>query len=318
MLESSKASNIAGVILAAGEGRRMRPLTESRPKPGLPILGRPAIEIVSEKLLRSGASSLHCNLFHLADRIEETAAEWEWPIVFYREHELLGTAGGIGNMAGDLAGFDVIILHNGDIVSNIEFEPVIAFHRERGVLFTMVLSDSGPPASVLCNPDGEVTGIGAEGTAGSRRRGYTGTAVFGPAALDFFPRDRGGSLVESLLEMIRVRPGSVAGYDASHGMLWSEIGSPESYIGLHRRILIGKERFDPLLEPPPLPLYVADEARVDPGAEWKGFLSVERGAFIETNALLEECIVLDGALVERGAHHRKAIIFPEGVITVKG
>ena len=318
MPESSNRSNVAGVILAAGEGRRMRPLTESRPKPGLPILGRPAIEIISEKLLRSGASSLHCNLFHLAGSIEEMVAEREWPIVFYRELELLGTAGGIGNMANDLAGHDAIILHNGDIVSSLDFGSVIAFHLERGALFTMVLVGSGPPASVLCNQEGEVTDIGAEGTNGSLRRGYTGTAVFSPAALDFFPRGRRGGLVESLLEMIRVKPGSVAGYDAPRGMLWGEIGSPESYIGLHRRILVGKEHFDPLLEPPPLPLYVAEEARVDPGAEWRGFLSVEGGACIEKGALLEECIVLNGALVESEAHHRKAIIFPGGVMTAEG
>jgi NDP-sugar pyrophosphorylase family protein len=317
MLDSSKASNIAGVILAAGEGRRMRPLTEFRPKPGLPILGRSAFEIISEKLLRSGARSLHCNLFHLAGRIEESTAEREWPIVFHREHELLGTGGGIGNMSGDLAEHDLILLHNGDIVSNLDFEPVIAFHEERGALFTMVLGDTGPPASVRCGPDGEVTGIGAEGGSGSLRLGYTGTAVFSPAALDFFPRGRRGGLVESLLEMILARPGSVMGYDASRGMLWDEIGSPESYIGLHRRILVGKERFDPLLEPPPLSLYVSGEARVDPGAEWRGFLSVERGASLERDALLEECVVLDGALVERGARYRRAVIFPEGVMTVE-
>ena len=318
MLESSKAPNIAGVILAAGEGRRMRPLTESRPKPGLPILGRPLIEIASEKLLRSGASSLHCNLFHLADLIEETAAEHEWPILFYRERELLGTAGGIGNMASDLAEYDVIMLHNGDIVSSLDFEPVIAFHLERGALFTMVLTGSGPPASVWCTPDGEVTGIGAERGSGSIRLGYTGTAVFGPAALDFFPKGKRGGLVESLLDMMRVKPGAVAWYDASHGMIWDEIGSPESYIGLHGRILVGKERFDPLIEPPPLSLHVAEDASVDPCTEWKGFLSVERGASVGPGALLEECIVLEGAHVQQGARHRKAIIFPGGVMTLEG
>jgi NDP-sugar pyrophosphorylase family protein len=314
MPDSSKRSNIAGVILAAGEGRRMRPLTGFRPKPGLPVLGRPAIDIIAEKLLRSGASSLHCNLFHLAGLIEEEAEGQKWPISFYRERELLGTGGGIGNMAGDLAGRDTIILHNGDIVSNIDFVPVIAFHSERGALFTMVLVDSGPPASVTCGPDGEVTGIGTEGRKGSCRLGYTGTAVFDPAALDFFPAGRRGGLVESLREMMRARPGSVLGFDASAGSLWGEIGSPESYLGLHKRILVGRERFDPLLEPPPLPLHVSDDASVDPGAAWRGFLSVEGGAVIERDTLLEDCVVLRGARVGRGTGHRRAIVFPQGVL----
>lgn len=310
-------TRIAGVVLAAGEGRRMRPLTEFRPKPTLPIMGRPVIEIAVEKLLRAGASSLHCNLFHLPDLVEERAAEREWPIVFYREEALLGTAGGIGNMAGALADQEVIILHNGDIVSNLDFGPVIAFHRERGALFTMVLTDSGPPASVQCNRDGEVTGIGADAKGGELRLGYTGLAVFSPDALDFFPRGERGGLVECLLEMIRAKRGSVAGYDASRVILWDEIGSPERYIGLHGRILAGRERFDPLLEPPPLPLHVDDEARIEPGAEWRGFLSVEGDGIIERDALLEECIVLKGTRVERGARHRRAVLFPQGVMTLE-
>ncbi len=303
---------MAGVVLAAGEGRRMRPLTESRPKAGLPVLGRPAIEIVCEKLLRAGASSLHCNLFHLGGLLEREAEGRGWPIAFHRERELLGTGGGIGNMAGDLEGSEIIILHNGDIVSNIDFGPVVAFHSERGALFTMVLADSGPPSSVACDPDGVVTGIGGDG--GGRRLGYTGTAVFGPEALGFFPGKGPGGLVESLLAMMRERHGSVVGYDASAGLLWDEIGSPERYIELHRRILVGRERFDPLLEPPPFPLHVSEGASVDPGARWNGFLSVEEGAVVERGALLEDCVVLRGARVERGAEHRGAIIFPQGVM----
>ena len=314
MRGSSKRPEIAGVILAAGEGRRMRPLTEYRPKPCLPVLGRPVLEIIAEKLLRSGVSSLHCNLFHLGELVKACAAERDWPIRFYHEEELLGTAGGIGNMSSDLGDYGTIILHNADIVSDLDFEPVIDFHRKRGSLFTMVLADSGPPASVQCAPEGEVTGIGDEGRRGAVKLGYTGTAVFDPAALPFFPRDEPGGLVDCLLEMMRSRPGSVIGYDASPELRWDEIGSPVSYLRLHRRILAAKERFDPLLEPPPLSLDVAGNARIDPSAEWRGFLSVEGGAVIESDTLLEECVVLDGARVGRGERHERSIIHRDGVI----
>ena len=309
---------IAGVVLAAGEGRRMRPLTDFRPKPALPILGTSAIEIAIRKLLRTGASTLHCNLFHLPDQIEELLAKREWPVALYREEELLGTAGGIGNMAGGLSGHDLVILHNGDIVSNLDFGPVIAFHRGRGSLFTMVLADSGPPASVRCTRDGEVTGIGGEGGAGDLSLGYTGLAVFSPEALEFFPRNERGGLVETLLTMIRERRGSVAGYDASREILWDEIGSLDRYLGLHGRILVGRERFDPLLVPPPLPLYAAEDAMIEPSAEWRGFLSVEGGGVIERDSLLEECVVLRGARAGRGARHRRAVLHPRGVMTLEG
>ncbi len=318
MSENHADMRVAGVVLAAGEGRRMRPLTEFRPKPTLPILGKRMIEIIIEKLLRAGVSSLHCNLFHLPIYIEEILGEKEWPISLYREEELLGTAGGIGNMADGLSGHDLIILHNGDIVSNLDFGPVIAYHRERGSLFTMVLTDSGPPASVQCNSEGEVTGIGGGGSAGDPSLGYTGLAIFSPEALEFFPKGERGGLVETLLTMIREVPGSVAGYDASRDILWDEIGSLDRYLALHGRILVGGEHFDPLLIPPPLPLYAADGATIEPGAEWRGFLSAEGGSIIERDSLLEECVVLKGTRVERGARHRRAVLFPQGVMTLEG
>jgi len=116
---------IEGIILAAGKGTRMAPLTDLMPKPLLPVTGVPILEIAAEKLLRSGASRLHINLFHLGGMIREYTAGKGWPVVFHEEEELLDTGGGIGNMVDDLAGADHILLHNGDIISSIGFEDAL-------------------------------------------------------------------------------------------------------------------------------------------------------------------------------------------------
>jgi NDP-sugar pyrophosphorylase family protein len=143
-------------------------------------------------------------------------------------------------------------------------------------------------------------------------------AILSPGAFDFFPRGKRASLVPILREMIRARPGSVAGYDASaaSGAAWGEIGSPEGYLEIHRKILIDKVRFDPLLDPPPLPLHVGPGAAVDPGAQWRGFLEVGPRAVVRSGASFENCILLEGAVVEGGAH-REEIIFDGGVLAAK-
>ena len=105
---------ITGVVLAAGEGRRMRPLTDLCPKPALPLLGTTSFEVIVEKMLRTGASVIHCNLFHLPDRLTELIGRREWPITAHLEETLLGTGGGIGNMADTLLSSSAIILHNGE------------------------------------------------------------------------------------------------------------------------------------------------------------------------------------------------------------
>ncbi len=310
------AGTVTGVVLAAGEGRRMRPLTELYPKPALPVLGTPVFEVVVEKLLRAGASAVHCNLFHLPGPLLELIGDRGWPLTVHREESLLGTGGGIGNMAGALPGSGVIILHNGDIVSNIELETMISFHLSRGALVTMALLVKGPPPSVAVAVSGDVAGFGSKAGSGHRMLGYAGVALLSPEALRFFPRGESAELVPILEHMIRERPGSVAGFEAGGETLWAEIGSPAGYLSLHRRILAGRESFDPLLEPPPLPLFVSGGAMVDPGSEWQGFLSVQSGARIERNSRLEDCIVLEGARVLEGEHHKNSILFRNGVVTV--
>lgn len=136
---------IAGMILAAGRGTRMRPLSETIPKPLLPVLGVPIFEIIVERLIRSGAARIHANIFHRADRIADFVGGRDWPLTLHRERELLGTGGGVGNMADALAESDCIILQNGDILSAIEFGPAISLHRRRGALVTMIVVPGGEP-----------------------------------------------------------------------------------------------------------------------------------------------------------------------------
>jgi NDP-sugar pyrophosphorylase family protein len=322
MEKKYEGGKTAGIILAAGIGKRMQPLTSILPKPLLPILGTPLFEITAVKLMRSGVSSIHSNLYHLADHIEEFAAARDWPLTFHRENSLLGTGGGIGNMASDLAAFENILLHNGDIVSNVDLPSVLSFHRARGALVTMILSSSVLPASVTYTSRGEIVSIGDRANRtdpDQRDLGYTGMAVISHRALDYFPNNERIGLVEILLRIIGERPGTVMGFDASSagtGCSWGEIGTPAGYLDIHRRILKEKVRFDPLLEPSVLPLHVGRNARISRGVTWHGFLEVGPGAVIESNASLEDCVVLEGTTVPANSVYTESILFPGGVIEV--
>ncbi len=334
----------AAILLAAGLGERMHPLSSIYPKPLLPILGVPLFRIICEKLLRAGATAIHCNLFHLASRIEEFSANEQWPLFFHHEVELLGTGGGIGNMARDLSGFDLILLHNGDILAGIDYHPAISLHRARGALMTMIVIPSNrhedamfgdergttalsmqrphqlPPAAVTINGTGEVTHIGRAQNRHERDAksyGYTGMAILSPEVLSFFPESKRIGLVEVLLSIIENQPGAVIAYNAMNsetGVLWGEVGTPAGYLDIHRMILIDKAYFDPLIEPPPLSIHIGAGASVDPGARWKGFLEIGPRAVIEKNTALENCIILEGTTVREGLSYRESILFPNGVL----
>ena len=327
---------IEGIILAAGKGRRMLPLTDFLPKPLLPVTGVPLLEIAAEKLLRSGVSRLHVNLFHLGDMINEYADGKGWPVVFHEEEELLDTGGGIGNMAGDLRDADHVLLHNGDILSSFGFDEALEYHIGRKAMVTMILmspKDGGrtPPAAVTIDAGGGVLDIGPcpqddSMEDGSMALGYTGMAIISGEALRYFPREKKG-LVPVLHEMISDRPGSVAGFNASNRSssntsstdeaAWGEIGSPSSYLDIHRRIMVEMVRFDEAVQPPPMPLRAGDGSSIDPGADWAGFLDVGNGARIEGNTFLEDCVVLEGAVVRNGTRLRSAIVYNDKVLEVE-
>ncbi len=313
---------IEGIILAAGKGTRMLPLTEKMPKPLLPVTGVPLLEIAADKLLRSGASRLHVNLFHLGGRIREYASGKDWPVVFHEEEELLDTGGGIGNMAPGLREADHILLHNGDVLSSFGFDEALEFHIGKKAMVTMILMEPQeggrtPPAAVTVDEKGDVLDIGPSPADRHRALGYTGMAVIDPGALEYFPRKKKG-LVPVLLEMISERLGSVTGFDVSSSpdAAWGEIGSPESYLDIHRRIMLEKVRFDEAVPPPPMPLRAGDGASVDPGVRWAGFLDVGKDVLIEGNTFLEDCVVLEGAAVRNGTRLRSAVVYDDKVLEV--
>ena len=131
---------ISGMILAAGFGRsRMFPLTANLPKPLLPILGTPLLELIVKKLVRHGAAEVDCNTFHLPgnDRGVRLAARLARSASPRRGAPRHGR--GHRRHARRRSGADCILLHNGDIFSTYPYEPAIERHRERKALVTLVL-----------------------------------------------------------------------------------------------------------------------------------------------------------------------------------
>lgn len=334
------------MILAAGHGTRMEPLSTYIPKPLLPILGKPLINIIIKKLLRTGSSSIHVNIHHLAELFSRNIVDPEWPVTYHTEAQILDTGGGIGNMANTLKAYELILIHNGDIISNIDFTAAIDFHLGHKALATMILAGAEemdqefapgqpednpvksartmPPPAVDISVKMEILNIGTKKTddpAAFKRAGYTGMAILSREALKFFPVDRKIGFIEILLEMIRSKTGSVAGYiadDTIDRILWSDIGSPETYLDLHRRILTKQAFFDPEAAPPGIPLHVDPDTVIASGTSWKGFLEVGCRAEIEHDCELENCVVLPDTTVQKGARLKNCILFPKGQINVKG
>jgi len=132
------------LVLAAGLGERVRPLTDTIPKPMLPVGGRPLIDYPLMMLRRAGITQVIVNVHHLAGAIQKGLGRGErlgLDIVYAPEPVLLGTGGPL-NAVRDYLGKDAFVIANSDGILDLDLSTMIEFHRDRGALATLALVKS--------------------------------------------------------------------------------------------------------------------------------------------------------------------------------
>jgi mannose-1-phosphate guanylyltransferase len=300
------------MVLAAGLGTRMQPLTDLRAKPALPVRGRPVVSLLLELLAACGVREVLINLHHLPDSIRDAVARdhpdgltLDWSV----EDEPLGTGGGIRRAADFLQACEDCLVLAGDMLLDVDLEALRARHRAAGWDATLVLLDDPRTAtfgSIGIDTNGRVVRIGerpvAAKDAGEEVAAglFTSVRFFRAEALADWPGSTGPAF-EDLRDWLipRVESGSIA-----LGALivpptectWEPVGTPDEYLAAN-------------LRPPCLP-------RLGGSAQgWAGDLSptappgnvVARSAHVAPDARLERSVVWDGESVPSGFRGRDGV-----------
>jgi len=136
------------MVLAAGEGRRLHPLTQTCPKPMLPLGGRPVLQYGLEMLRSCGVQEVAINLHHLPQMITEYFSSGRWlgvNITYSYEESLLGSAGAVRKLAAFFQ--EPFFVLYGDVLFDIDLQQVVCFHREAGGLMTLVVHQAEDPTT---------------------------------------------------------------------------------------------------------------------------------------------------------------------------
>lgn len=226
------------MILAAGRGTRLRPLTDSVPKVLVPVLGVPMLERLRAFLARAGAGALAMNTHHLAEAVRAhlagpAAGNGAPPLRLYHEATLLGTGGALV-AAADFWGDAPLLVWNGDILAEVEPARLVAAHAASGALATVVLQARESDSRLLADATGRVCGID------SARRGvrrvlrapqgplqalaFHGISLLSPRLRAALPPGGAFDLVDALLDAIAAGA-DVRAFDAGAG-LFGTTGSP--------------------------------------------------------------------------------------------
>jgi len=230
------------MVLAAGLGTRLRPLTDNRPKALVEIAGRTLLEITLERLRSFGIREVIINVHHFADlMVEYLKAHNNFGMQVDISHEddlLLDTGGGLKKAAWFFEGdTEPFILHNVDIISTIDLEAMVRVHRETGALATLAVKDRKTSRYLLFDGSRQLCGrrAGADGLAEIVRPtdhldalAFSGVHVISPRLLQMLTEDGVFSIINSYLRLSG-QGEKVLGFRTDE-FYWRDLGKPPSLI----------------------------------------------------------------------------------------
>ena len=291
-------------VLGAGHGIRLRPLTEHLPKPLVPIFQKPLITFALDHLIDLGIESFIINTHRLPEQFANAFANRTYrdrPVRLVHEPELLGTGGGIKNIEPHLKSGS-FIAYSGDVLTDIDLQPLIDEHFRCGNDVTLALRDTGLAAAVAFR-NGRVVDISNRyGMAGNYD--FANIAVWNPEIFEQIPPNRKISFIPIIADWIGAG-GKIGGVILNDGK-WFNIGSRTQYLEIHRVIADG---WRPLcVETQEWPISVAKSATVAASAQLSGFSSIGTDCKVGDDAIIEDTILWPGAEIASKSHLQGCII----------
>jgi mannose-1-phosphate guanylyltransferase len=279
------------MIVAAGLGTRLRPLSALRPKAAVPIRGLPLIAYPLALLARFGVTETVINVHHLPELLVEAAERYAPPgmsVRFSLERELLDTGGGIRRVADFLRESDPCLILGGDMIVDADLSTLLDTHRTRGDEITLLLRDDPRVAtfgSIGIDAEGRLRRIATRFDLGGERAAgiYTWVNAVAARAFERLPeREVFGYLDDWIAPLLAEGASDIRGEVAApESCLWEPVGTPTEYLAAN-------------LHPPSLSYFDPDALALREGTRFERNLVIGAGATLAAGASLERAVIWDG------------------------
>jgi mannose-1-phosphate guanylyltransferase len=318
------------VILVGGLGTRLRPLTSNTPKPMIPLVNQPFIEYMLENLRNQGINEVILAVQYLADHFRELLGDGSrlgMKVHIVEEPEPRGTAGAVKNVEHLLDGTTFIF--NGDVMTDLDLQQMLAFHRERGSKLTISLTPVEDPTAF---------GLVETDQAGHIRRFIekpppdeittnminAGTYIIEPELFRYVPPNQHYMFERGLFPVVLQTGDPMYGYPSR--AYWTDVGKPATYLEVHHDILIGKVRFQFRGEQVADRVWVEDGAEIHPSAQLVGPIVLGPGvrvarsariigptvigarSVVGPEATIEGAVLWEDNIIEEGAALRSCVV----------
>jgi mannose-1-phosphate guanylyltransferase / phosphomannomutase len=318
--QNDATAGMKAVVMAGGEGTRLRPMTANQPKPLLPVINQPIMGHVLRLLRRHGFADTVVTVQFLASLIRNyfgDGAELGMNLQYATEEKPLGTAGSVKNAESELRDSRFVVV-SGDALTDIDLTSMARFHADSNALVTVALKSVPNPLEfgiVIAGEDGKIERFLEKPTWGQvfSDTVNTGIYIMEPEVFEYVTAGEAVDWAHEVFPKLLDIGAPVFGYVAD--AYWEDVGTLESLLQVHADVLnhqldIDIEGFEMMPG-----VWVCEGAEVDPGAILKGPLYVGNYAKVEAGAELREYTVLgSNVVVKSSAFLHRAVIYDNAFV----
>ncbi|MBM3694005.1 MAG: mannose-1-phosphate guanyltransferase, partial [Actinobacteria bacterium] len=318
------------VILAGGEGTRLRPLTSNQPKPMMPLVNKPMLEHIVGLLVAHGIDDIVVTIAYLGNQIRDyfgDGTDFGVRMRYAAEDQPLGTAGSVRNAADELE--ETFLVISGDVLTDIDLTAFIDAHRASGALASIALKRVENPLDfgiVITRPDGSIERFLEKPTWGEVFSDTinTGIYVLEPEIFRYIAPDEVVDFSGDVFPAVLAAGGTIHGHVAEG--YWEDVGTTEAYLRAHADVLDGRVDVEVSgfvladgvwlgegAEVHPdarlvAPVVVGPNCRIDAGAELRPYTVLGTDVVVRPEAMLERTVCHDHVFVGPDVHARGAVI----------
>ena len=301
------------VIMAGGEGSRLRPLTCSRPKPMMPVMNRPMMEHIVALLKQHGIDDIGVTLQYLPDAIRDyfgSGCEFGVNARYFLEEVPLGTAGSVKNAEEFLD--ETFIVISGDALTDFNLTEAIKFHKQKGSLATIVLTRVDCPLEygvVITERDGRISQFLEKPSWGEvfSDTVNTGIYILEPEVLSYFKAGQKFDFSKDLFPLLMKN--NLPMYGVVLDGYWCDIGNLKQYLQAHYDVLTGNVQLTVPGKEIKHQVWVGNDVVIDPSAVINGPVLIGEGSKIGPGVKIEPYTVIgEGCRVEEQASIKRSVI----------
>lgn len=305
------------VVMAGGFGTRIQPLTNSIPKPMLPIMNKPMMEHTMMSLKNLGIKEFIVLLYFKPEIIKDyfkDGSAWGINITYVVPDDDYGTAGAV-KRAQEFIGDENFIVISGDLVTDFNFQKIFDYHKAKNSKLTITLTSVDNPLEfgvVIANEEGKIEKFLEKPSWGEVFSDTinTGIYIIEPEILNYIPKNENFDFAKDLFPLL-MRQGIdlMAGYARGY---WRDVGNPESYRDVYDDILSGKIKFEvdgEAIKYPDGVLICAEDNGLDESVEVIGIVVIGKNVTVERGSRLNNVVIGENVTIHSECKIRNTVIW---------